>query len=331
MMQTTTAKPPRSSQQPVSDRTPLVQMIWQSGTILALIALIAFFGIMRPDVFLSFGNIRNVLEQIAILAIIASAQTVVMVVGNFDLSVGTNATLPGATTAVLLINGSSMTTAILAGLAVGTLVGVVNGILVAYMKLSAIVATLATMTSVGGLAFIVTDGTTLYGMPEEFFFFGQERAFGLPMPVWFAFLVAIIIWFVLRYAAIGRRWHAIGGNQEVARLSGVNVRWNCFLAFVVAGLVSAIGGIILVSRLGSASSTSANNYMMLAVAAAFLGMTILRSGRANVGGTLVGVGIIGVMSNGLNIMGVNTYVQEVLTGLIIIAAVALSALKRRET
>lgn len=312
------------------ERTRLSQLFLQGGTIVALIALIAFFTAMRPDVFLGFGNVRNILEQIAILTIIAAGQTVVMVVGDFDLSVGTNATLSGATTAALMIGGTPIPVAILVGLAVGVLVGVINGILVAVLKISAFVATLATMTTVGGLAFLVTEGTTLYGMPEDFYWIGQGRPLGIPTPIFFAIAVAILLWIVLRFTTTGRRWYAVGGNPEVARLSGVNVRWTRFLAFVVAGLASAAGGIILVSRLGSASSASANNYMMLAVAAVFLGMTILKSGQANIGGTLVGVGIIGVMSNGLNIIGVNTYIQQVLTGVIIIAAVTLSALKARD-
>jgi ribose transport system permease protein len=312
------------------ERTPIAQLLWQGGTVLALVVLIVFFTIVRPDVFPSFTNVRNIFEQVAILTIIAAAQTLVMVVGDFDLSVGTNATLSGAIATALMISGTPVPLAILVALAAGALVGAVNGILVAYVKLSAFVATLATMTTVGGLAYIVTNGTTLYGMPEEFFWIGQERLFGIPMPVVFAFLIAAVVWVVLRFTTFGRRLYAVGGNAEVARLSGVNVRRARLLAFTFAGLGSAVGGVVLVSRLGSASSASANNYMLLAIAAVFLGMTILKSGQANLGGTLVGVGIIGVLSNGLNILGVNTYVQQVLTGLIIIAAVTLSALKSRD-
>ena len=312
------------------ERTPIAQLLWQGGTVLALIVLIVFFTIVRPDVFPSFTNVRNIFEQVAILTIIAAAQTLVMVVGDFDLSVGTNATLSGAIATALMIGGTPVPLAILVALAAGALVGAVNGVLVAYVKLSAFVATLATMTTVGGLAYIVTNGTTLYGMPEEFFWIGQGRVLGMPMPVVFALLIAALVWVVLRFTTFGRRLYAVGGNAEVARLSGVNVRRARLLAFTFAGLGSAVGGIVLVSRLGSASSASANNYMLLAIAAVFLGMTILKSGQANLGGTLVGVGIIGVLSNGLNILGVNTYVQQVLTGLIIIAAVTLSALKSRD-
>ncbi|WP_309708643.1 ABC transporter permease [Pseudolysinimonas sp.] len=310
------------------DLTPILRRVMQSGTIVALLVLILVFALIRPDVFLSLGNVRNILEQVAILTIIAAAQTVVMVVGDFDLSVGTTATLSGSTTAALMLGGTPVPLSVIIGLAVGTVVGMVNGLLVAYVKLSAFVATLATMTTVGGLSFIVTNGVTLYGLPEEFYWIGQSRPLGIPMPIFFAITVALIVWVVLKFTTLGRRWYAVGGNAEVARLSGINVNGTRFLAFTVAGFASAIGGIILVSRLGSASSAGANSYMLLAIAAVFLGMTIIKSGQANLGGTLVGVGIIGVMNNGLNIVGASTYIQQVLTGLIIIAAVTLSALKK---
>lgn len=310
------------------ERPRSTQFIWQGSTIIALVALIIIFTVAGGGVFLTPGNITNILNQVAILTIIAAAQTVVMVVGDFDLSVGTTATLSGATSAALMIGGTPVPLAILLGLGVGTLIGAVNGMLVAYLNLSAFVATLATMTTVGGLALIVTGGTTLYGMPEEFGFIGQARVNGIPMPVIYALVIAAIMWAVLRFTTIGRRWYAIGGNAEVARLSGVSVRSTRFLAFTVAGFLSALGGIVLVSRLSSAGSASANDLMMFAVAAVFLGMTLLKSGQANIGGTLIGVAIIGVVNNGLNIIGVNTYYQQVLIGVIIVLAVVLSGMKK---
>ena len=296
----------------------------QGGTVVALIALILFFFLMRPDVFLTFTNVRNILFQVSILAIIAAAQTCVMVVGDFDLSVGANSSLAGATAASLMLGGTSIPVAILAGLVVGTLIGVFNGYLVAYMKVSAFVATLASMTSVIGISYLVTGGTTLFRLPQSF------QNLGVPLPVYFAVLVALVTWFVLRYTTIGRRWYAVGGNHEVSRLSGVNVRKSRMLAFVVAGFVSALGGILLAARLGSASAVQDGNNMMFAVAAVFLGMTVAKSGVANLGGTMIGVMIIGVLANGLNILGVNAYVQQVITGLIIVAAVMLSSLRKRE-
>jgi ribose transport system permease protein len=310
-------------------RRSVGQTLLASGTVLALVVLIAFFFAMRPDIFLSFTNVRNILYQVAILAIIAGAQTIVMVVGDFDLSVAATAALSGSVSAALMLGGTPVAVAILAGLVVGLLIGLVNGALVAYLNLSAFVATLATLTSVTGLAFLVTEGTTLFNMPPEFNNLGQGRLLQIPLPVFIAIAISVILWAVLRFTTLGRRWYATGGNVEVSRLSGINVRRVRLLAFTIAGLVSAFGGILLAARLGSASAVQGEDNLLFAVAAVFLGMTVARSGAANIPGTMVGVAIIGVMSNGLNILGVNSYVQQVVTGLIIIAAVTLSSLRTR--
>jgi ribose transport system permease protein len=302
----------------------------QGGTILALVLLILFFLAMRPDVFLSFTNVRNILYQVAILAIIAVAQTIVMVVGDFDLSVGATSALAGAVAGAMMTDGMPIGVAIVVALLVGLGVGVANGLLIAYARLSAFVATLATMTSVTGLAYLFTGGTTLFNFPKSFNALGQGRWLQIPFPVYFALIIAVLFWLVLRYTTLGRRWYAVGGSTEVARLSGVNVKRARLVAFSLAGLISGVGGVLLAARLGSASAEQGVDNMMFSVAAVFLGMTILRSGVANLGGTMVGVAIIGVLSNGLNILGVNSYVQQVVTGLIIIAAVVLSALRHRE-
>lgn len=307
------------------------RLLINGGTVVALILLILFFFAMRPETFLSFTNVRNILYQISILAIIAGAQTIVMVLGDFDLSVGATSSLAGAVTSVMLLQENGLPVALLAGLAVGLLVGLLNGVLIAYLKMSAFVATLATMTSVVGVAYLVTGGTTVFGMPAEFNQLGQGRFLEIPLPVYFAVIISILIWAGLRFTTVGRQWHAIGGNVEVARLSGVNVRYSRMLAFTLAGVISAIGGILLAARLGSAAAEQGADNTLFSVAAVFLGMTVIRSGAANLFGTLVGVAIIGVMSNGLNILGVNAYVQQVVTGLIIIAAVTLSSLKSRES
>jgi ribose transport system permease protein len=306
------------------------RFLLHGGTVVALVALIVFFFAMRPDVFLTFVNVRNILYQVSILAIIAAAQTIVMVVGDFDLSVGATSSLAGAVAASLMIGGMPIWTAVLIALVVGLGVGAANGLLIAYVNLSAFVATLATMTSVVGLAYLVTSGTTLFNLPPEFNELGQGRLLTIPMPVYFAIVISVVIWAVLRFTTLGRSWHAVGGNVEVSRLSGVNVRRARMIAFSIAGLISAAGGILLAARLGSASAVQGSDNMMFSVAAVFLGMTVIRSGAANLVGTLVGVAIIGVMSNGLNILGVNAYVQQVVTGLIIIAAVTLSSLRSRE-
>lgn len=319
-----------TNQTPVRRRFSPGKLLVQGGTVVALVVLIVFFFAMRPDVFLTFTNVRNILYQVSILAIIAAAQTVVMVVGDFDLSVGATSSLSGAVAGAMMIGEFPVWLAILMAAIVGLLVGLINGVLIAYLNLSAFVATLATMTSVVGVAYLVTAGTTLFNFPDSFNALGQGKLFNVPMPVYFAVIIAVITWAVLRYTTLGRSWHAIGGNVEVSRLSGVNVRRARLIAFTVAGLVAGVGGILLSARLGSASAVQGSDNMMFSVAAVFLGMTVIRSGMANLTGTMVGVAIIGVMSNGLNILGVNSYVQQVVTGIIIILAVTLSSLKTRE-
>lgn len=302
----------------------------QGGTVVALVLLVLFFYVTNPDTFLTFINVKNILYQISILAIISAAQTVVMVVGDFDLSLAATSSLAGSVSASLMIGHMPGWEAILISLLVGLGVGLVNGLLIAYLNLSAFVATLATMTSVTGLSYLVTAGTTLFNLPDDFNALGQGRWFNIPLPVYIAIVLSAVIWAVLRFTTIGRGWHAIGGNVEVSRLSGINVRRARLVAFAVAGVVSALAGILLAARLGSASAVQGSDNLMFSVAAVFLGMTVVRSGHANLVGTMVGVAIIGVMSNGLNILGVNSYVQQVVTGIIIIAAVALSGLKSRE-
>jgi ribose transport system permease protein len=329
-MTLTTEDPTSSGSSTSPNRLGTVgRTLLQGGTVVALIVLIVFFFAMRPDVFLTFVNVKNILYQVSILAIIAGAQTLVMVVGDFDLSVGATSSLAGAVAASMMISGTPIWTSILVAMIAGLLVGLVNGVLIAYVNLSAFVATLASMTSVVGLAYLVTKGTTLFSLPPEFNELGQGRFLEIPMPVYIAVGISAILWVILRFTTIGRGWHAVGGNVEVSRLSGVNVRRARMLAFTAAGLISAIGGILLAARLGSASAVQGGDNMMFSVAAVFLGMTVIRSGRANLVGTMVGVAIIGVMSNGLNILGVNAYIQQGVTGLIIIAAVTLSSLRTR--
>ncbi|MQA32520.1 ABC transporter permease [Modestobacter roseus] len=315
---------------PAQPRTSIGKTLVQSGTSIALLALIVFFFAMRPDVFLTFTNVRNILYQISILAIIAGAQTLVMVVGDFDLSVAATSSLAGAVAASLMLDGQPTLAAILVALAVGLAIGLANGALVAYLNLSAFVATLATMTSVTGLAYLVTEGTTLFNLPAGFNSLGQGRALNIPVPVFVAIGLAVLLWALLRFTTTGRKWYAVGGNVEVSRLSGINVQRGRLMAFAAAGLIAAVGGVLLAARLGSASAVQGSDNLLFSVAAVFLGMTVIKSGRANIVGTMVGVAIIGVMSNGLNILGVNSYVQQVVTGLIIIAAVTLSSVRTRE-
>ena len=307
------------------------QWLRSYGTFLGLLAMLVVFSLLRPGIFLSVNNLRNITEQVAILAIVATTMTVVMVVGDFDLSVGTLASLCGVVVADMLIRGLGLWPSIGVALGVGALAGLLNGFLVAYAGLSAFVATLATMTAFRGLALWYTDGATLFsGMDESFRPIGQGMTGPVPNSVWIMLAVLGITWFLMEQTTLGRRLYAVGGNPEASFLAGINVRRLRLLAFVYSGLGAALAGIVLTSRLFSAHPTAGEPLMLTSIAAVFLGMTMFREGEAHVPGTLFGVLLLGVMNNGLNILRVNSYIQSVLTGVIIILAVLVSGLSRRE-
>lgn len=298
------------------------------GTFIGFVLVVILFAALRPDAFLSPFNLRNILEQVAILAVITASMTIVMVAGDFDLSVGALASLAGVAVASLLLAGWGTVPAALGGLLLGVAAGALNGFLVAYAGLSAFVTTLATMTAFRGLALWYTDGATLFGLPDGFLVLGQGRLGPVPVPVVIMACAMAAAWIVLTQTTTGRRWYAVGGNPEAAFLAGVNVRRLRFAAFVLSGFGAALAGIVLTSRLASAHPLAGEPFMLNAIAAVFLGMTMFKDGLANVPGSLVGVLILGVLSNGLNILQVNTYIQDVLTGAIIVAAVLVSRLPR---
>ncbi|CAN5816145.1 ABC transporter permease [soil metagenome] len=301
------------------------------GTFAGFILIVAIFAGLRPAIFLSGANLRNITEQVAILAMVAMTMTVVMVVGDFDLSVGALASLCGVVVADMLIKDHGLLPSMAIALGVGLAAGALNGLLVAYAGLSAFVATLATMTAYRGLSLWYTGGSTLFsGISETFRPLGQGSTGPIPNSVLIMFGLIIVVWFMLEQTTIGRRFYAIGGNPEASFLAGIPVRRLRFLAFVCSGLGAALAGIVLTSRLFSAHPTAGEPLMLNSIAAVFLGMTMFREGEAHVPGTLFGVLILGVLSNGLNILQVNSYLQNVLTGVIIILAVLVSGLARRK-
>lgn len=297
-----------------------------AGTLLGFVALFTLFATVRPDAFLTAANLRNILEQVAVLAVVTSTQTVVMVAGDFDLSVGALASLAGVIAAQLLTQGFPLWMALGAALIAGAVVGVVNGVLVAWFGLSAFVVTLATMTSLGGLSLLTTSGSTLFRLPESFLVLGQNRIMGIPVPVLIALAVGGAVWLLLTQTVYGRQLHAVGGNIEVAAYSGIDPRRVRLIAFTVSALGAAAAGVVLASRLASAHPTAGDPLMLTSIAAVFIGMTTRRDTTPHVLGSLLGVALLGVLANGLNLVGVSPYLQQVLTGLIIVAAVGLPKL-----
>lgn len=299
------------------------------GTLIGFFLLLGFFSIMRPGAFPTLGNLRNVIEQVATLAIASAGVGMVMVTGDFDLSVGAVASLCGVVAAKLMVAGVAVGPAIILALLLGAVIGSVNGGIIAYAGVSPFIGTLAAMTSYTGLALFVTRGTTVFGMPETFRWFGQGSVGPIPTSVIIMVLVILVTWLILDYTTFGQRLYAIGGNREAAFLAGINTRRARFLAYVYSGVTASVSGIVLTSRLFSAHPQAGAPFMLNAAAAVFLGMTAFREGQANAFGTLLGVLIMGVLGNGLNIIGINTYIQSVLTGAILVLAVLLSGLAQR--
>jgi ribose transport system permease protein len=285
---------------------------------------------MRPTTFATWGNLKNIVEQSSILAIVSAGVTVVMITGDMDLSVGSLASLVGILSALLLKSNMNILVSEIIGLIIGGLCGLLNGILVAYGGISSFIATLATMTSFGGVALLLSKGVTLFGLPDAFLWLGQGSIVGIPVPIIFMIIIVIFAWLILEQMTFGRRLYAIGGNHEAAFLSGINIKLHRLSSFIISGASAAFGGIILTSRLASAHPQAGNPLMLNSAAAVFLGMTAFREGEAHIGGTLLGVFIMGVLGNGLNILGVNSYVQSILTGGIIILAVLLSSFAKRK-
>jgi len=301
------------------------------GTLFALVLIVIFFAAAKPHVFPTLSNFRNVLGQIAILAVIATTQTFVMVAGDFDISVGSLGSLVGVSVGVLIVNaGLGVVPAMLLGLAIGAAAGFMNGLFCAVIGLTPMVATLATMTAFEGLSLIVAKGTTIVGFPTSFSYLGNTGKVGpIPILVIIGILVMVLGWAIMTRTAVGRRWYAIGGNRDASFLSGIRVKRLRLLAFTASGIGAALIGILITSRLASAQPLQAESYLMPSLATVFLGMTCFKRGQPNIPGTLVGVLILGILSNGLDIMEVNSYIIEVVTGGVMLFAITFSQLAKR--
>jgi ribose transport system permease protein len=306
------------------------------GTLIGVALVVLYFWLHLPTTFLTGRNLLNISQQMSMLAVVASTMTIVMAMGDFDLSVGSMASLGGIVAALVFVSGGSIAVAIGVALMAGLAGGLINGFLVAYVGILPFIATLGAMTVYGGLAFWLSGGKTLFGgaIPHGFSEFarggislGSDLVF--PNLTLLAALAAGLVWIFLEQTVAGRRLYAIGDNAEAARLAGVPVRPLRLAAFGLAGLGAALAGLMYASRVASANPTQGGGLMLDAIAAVFLGQTMTEEGEPRVLATLAGVLIIGVLGNGLTQMNVDSYVRDMLTGAIVIAAVAASSLGRR--
>jgi ribose transport system permease protein len=301
------------------------------GTVLAALLIVLVFSLLSPTAFFSVENALNVTRQISFLVIVAVAATFVMVVGEFDLSVGALASLGGVIAAQLAVHGLPIPLCFALAAGAGMIVGLVNGLLITRFRLLSFITTLAMGTVIGGVVFWMTGGSTVFeNIPDPFSALGRATLLGIPALSLVMLSVVLLAWFVLTHTPVGRRLYAVGGNEAASRVAGIQVDRHKVLAFALSGLLAAFTGALLASRLGSAQPTGGNGLFLPAYAAAFLGMTAFKDGLPNVFGTLLGALIIGLLANGLTILQVPTFLQDVITGVIVILAVIVQKLGRRE-
>lgn len=298
------------------------------GPFIGLLLIITVISILNPN-FLTINNIFNVLRQVSINALIAFGMTFVILTGGIDLSVGSILALTGAVTAGLLAGGMDPILAMSLGLLLGAILGAINGIIIAKGKVAPFIATLATMTIYRGLTLVYTEGKPISGLGDSLSFqlLGKGYFFGIPVPIVTMVLSFGVLYFILKKTTFGRRVYAVGGNEEASKLSGINVDRIKIYVYSLTGALAALSALILTSRLNSAQPTAGTMFELDAIAAVVLGGTSLTGGRGWIVGTVIGALIIGVLNNGLNLIGVSSFFQQVVKGAVILIAVLLDRKK----
>lgn len=331
-MSNVSTSPPKAAIQPsLGGRSFVTRMMQGSGgALLGFVLLFAVFSVTTPR-FFSAPNLINIVDQVTVIGVLAVGATAVIITGGIDLSVGSVLAL---STMVLgwLANdaGLPMGFAMLAAIIVGSLAGLLNGLGVTILGLPPFIATLAMMSIARGLANIITDGQQIVGYPEWFYSLASHRYFGfLSATVIIFILVAIAGAVILKYRSAGRKVYAIGGSAEVARLAGIKVKQVTTWVYVTAGALAGVGAIILASRLDSSQPSAGTTYELDVIAAVVIGGASLAGGSGRISGTVIGVLIIGVLRNGLNLLGVSPFLQQVVIGLVIAAAVGVDVLRRK--
>ncbi len=319
----------RLDKRPGGNRPPQMasRFLKENGALGALIAMVVLLAFMSGD-FLTTQNLLNVGVQAAVTAILAFGVTFAIVSGGIDLSVGSVAAFSGIMLGWLGTQGVPIWLAFVLAIATGTACGLVNGLLISYGKLPPFIATLAMLSAARGLALVLSDGTPIT-LPESVSWIGETIGDWLPVPVIVMIVMCVITALVLIKTYSGRAMYAIGSNEEAAHLSGIRVRRQKLVIYALVGAFAAVAGIVLASRLASAQPQAADGYELDAIAAVVIGGASLAGGVGKASGTLVGALILAVLRNGLNLLDVSAFWQQVVIGAVIALAVLLDTLRRR--
>ena len=300
----------------------LSNILSEFGVLLALFALIIVLSIASPE-FRTVDNFLSLLRQSSINGFLAFGMTCVILTGGIDLSVGSVLALTSALVAGFMTQGIPAPVAMLAGIVIGVLFGIISGFLVTAGKIQPFIATLVTQIVFRGFTMIYTGGRPISSLGDSFLFkfIGKGNLFGIPFPVIIFVVIFLIMWFILEKTTFGRRLYATGSNAAAAKLAGVNIDKTKVMTYAISGGMAALAGLILLSRLGSAQPRAGEGYELDAIAAVAVGGTSMNGGRGRIWGTFVGILIIAVLNNGLNILDVSSYWQDVVKGAVILVAV----------
>lgn len=298
--------------------------------VLALAVLVAIIGSQNSNFFL-ISNIKTIGTTVSVVGVLAVVQTLVMLLGGLDISVGSAAGLTSVLSAMVFMSTSSAALGILAALGIGLCTGLFNGVVIVYGRVNAVIATLATYAGFRGLANLVSDGRAqgYTGTNGVFVFLARGAIAGIPTLIWVLAVVAVAVHLMLRYTDVGRNIYAMGGNPTAARLAGINLNRYVIGCYVAAGVVAAIAGILLTARTGSGQPTSGSQGLELqSITAAALGGVAMQGGKGTVAGTILAVILLGVLQNGLTILDVNSFWQDIAQGFLLVVAVVIQQRRR---
>jgi ribose transport system permease protein len=305
------------------------------GRLAALIVLMIFMTFMTRDpaeglVFLNVSNLLNIARNASIFIIIGIGQTITLTAKDVDLSIGSTITLTSVVAGTMMsIMNIAFPVAILAAIILGILIGLANGLLITKVGLPPFIATYGMLWVIYGLAYLILQGATLFGFPEQFRFLGTGRILGIPVPIIVMVIIFAAFYILLYKTTLGRRFFAAGANSEAAKMSGINVDKTVIIAYVISGLLAAVAGLVLLAYSNGATSTTGDAYLMPIMAVVVMGGTSLAGGEGSLTGTLIAALMMAVINNGMNILAVPGTWQKLVVGVMIVSAVLLDLLIRR--
>ena len=299
------------------------------GLVMFIVVMVVTMSIVSP-VFLTSGNIINIIRQVSLNGILAIGLTFVILTGGIDLSVGSLVAVTGVIVGSMLLNGYSAFEAVAAGILISVLFGVFNGVMIAYCSLPPFIATLAGQTIGRGFALVFSDGKPFAVSNKDFLTIGKGSMLGIPIPIWILLTVCIVAAIVLNNTTYGRHVYAFGGNRNATKLSGVKTKFVEMMVYVISALMAGIVGVILAARISSGQPTAGTGYELDAIAAVAIGGTSMSGGIGTISGTILGFIIIGVLSNSLTLLNVSSFYQQIVKGAIILIAVLMDMRSKRK-